>query len=92
MALAVALPLVALTAPAQATSSETCVGGGYELVNKATGRVVASARTGEVDTTVSAAGLGATFNVRGRYNEYDVRASDFALFDYAFTGAANEPT
>ena len=87
-----ALPLVALTAPAQAASSEACVGGGYDLVNKATGRIVATARTGEVDPTVSAAALGVTFTVRGRYNQYDVRAFDFALFDYAFTGAANEPT
>jgi hypothetical protein len=60
------------------------------LVNKATGRVVASGRTGEVETTVPAASLGARFTVRGTYNQFDVRASDFALFDYVFTGAANE--
>jgi hypothetical protein len=84
------LPAVVLAAPAQAASSSGCVGGGYELVNTATQAVVASARTGEVDRTVPAASLGSRFTVRGKYNQFDVRASDFAIFDYAFTGAANE--
>ena len=90
VALAVAVPLLAVVAPARAASSDACAGGGYDLVNKATGQVVASGRTGEVDTTVAAAQLGSVFTVRGRYNQFDVRASDFALFDYVFTGAANE--
>jgi hypothetical protein len=77
--------------PAQAASSDACTGGGYELVNAATGRVVASARLGdEVETTVPASALGARFHVRGLYNGFTVQASDFALFDYAFTGAPNE--
>jgi hypothetical protein len=84
------VPAVALAGPAEAASSKGCVGGGYELVNAATKAVVASARTGEVDRTVPAAGLGSTFTVRGRYNQFDVRASDFALFNYVFTGAPNE--
>src|SRR3712207_2565575 len=88
-AVALAVPLIALAAPSQAASSDACTGGGYELVNRTTGRVVASARTGEVDTTVPAASLGARFTVRGKYNQFDVRASDFALFDYVFTGAPN---
>jgi hypothetical protein len=89
VAVALAVPLAAVAAPSQAASSDACTGGGYELVNKATGRVVASGRTGEVNTTVPAAALGARFTVRGKYNQFDVRASDFALFDYFFTGAAN---
>jgi hypothetical protein len=90
LALVTLFPVVVLAAPASAASSKGCVGGGYELVNKATGTVVASARTGEVDTTVPAGSLGARFTVRGTYNQFDVRASDFAVFDYLFTGAPNE--
>jgi hypothetical protein len=90
IAAAVVLTFVTVAPPAQAASSKGCVDGGYELVNRATGAVVASARTGEVDRTVTAASLGSDFLVRGRYNEFRVRAADFALFDYAFTGAANE--
>lgn len=86
------VPLLVSTAaaPAQAASSKGCTGGGYELVNLTTGAVVASARTGEVDRTIPSAALGSRFQVRGRYNTFTVRASDFALFDYAFTGAPNE--
>jgi hypothetical protein len=46
--------------------------------------------SGAVDGTVPAAALGERFGVRGVYNQFDVRASDFAVLDYAFTGAANE--
>jgi len=77
----------ALSGPAVAASSDACLGGGYRLVNLSTGAVVAS---GEQQTTVSAAALGDRFGVRGLYNQYDVRASDFAVLDYAFTGAPNE--
>jgi hypothetical protein len=31
-----------------------------------------------------------TFRVQGTYTQFDVRPSDFAIFNYAFTGAANE--
>ncbi len=75
---------------ANAASSKACTGGGYQLVNAATGAVVASGREDEVETTVAAAALGSTFLVQGRYNGFVVRASDFALSDYAFTGAPNE--
>lgn len=63
------------------------MGGGYRLVNLSTGAVVAS---GEQEATVSAAALGDRFGVRGLYNQFDVRAADFAVLDYAFTGAPNE--
>ncbi len=76
-----------LTGPVAAAQSDGCEGGGFRLVNLSTGAVVAS---GAVDGTVSAAALGARFGVRGLYNQFDVRASDFAVFDYAFTGAPNE--
>jgi hypothetical protein len=76
-------------APAEAASSKGCVGGGFSLVN-ATGATVVAAGTEEVDTTISAARLGATFQVRGRYAQFEVRSSDFAVLNQAFTGAANE--
>jgi hypothetical protein len=88
IALALAVPLIAVASPAQAASSKACENGGYQLIS-AGGRVVASAGEDRVRTTLSATSLGAEFLVRGRYNEFRVRAVDFALFDYAFTGAPN---
>lgn len=76
-----------LAVPATAASSDACAGGGFRLVNLTTGATVASSPT---EGTVSAAALGERFGVRGVYNQFDVRASDFAVLDYAFTGAANE--
>ena len=76
-----------LAGPAAAAKSDGCEGGGYRLVNLSTGAVVASGLT---TTTVSGAALGERFGVRGLYNQFDVRASDFAVLDYAFTGAPNE--
>jgi hypothetical protein len=78
--------------PGHAASSDSCEGGSFRLVNLATGATVATSATGEVDRTVAASSFGAAgarFGVRGRYVSYDVRLSDFAVLDYAFTGAAN---
>ena len=75
--------------PAQAASSNGCLDGGFQIVNLSTGAVVASARTGDVDRTIPAASFGTRFAIRGRYIEFDVRSSDFAVLNYAFTGAAN---
>lgn len=82
--------LVATTGPAAAASSDGCTDGGFRLVNLTTGRVVAQAGDDRVRTTLSAASLGDRFGVRGRYVQFDVRSSDFAVLDQAFTGAANE--
>src|SRR3954467_3862534 len=80
-----------LTSPfagsAQAAKSDGCLGGGFSLVNKTTNAVVAS---GTVDTSIPAADFGTDrFAVKGLYNEFDVGLADFAVFDYAFTGAPN---
>lgn len=73
--------------PVQAAKSDGCEGGGYKLVNKSTNAVVA---VGEVVATIPAASFGTgRFAVKGRYNEFDVGLADFAVFDYAFTGAPN---
>ena len=81
--------IVGLAGPAQAKKSGACDGAGFSVVNTSTGAVLA--RGEDVETTIAAAALGdGTFGVRGRYVSYDVRLSDFAVLDYAFTGAPNE--
>jgi hypothetical protein len=76
------------TATVEAAKSSGCTGGGFKLVNLSTNAVVAS---GNVTKTIVASSLGASdrFAVRGRYNEFNIRFADFAVLDYAFTGAAN---
>ncbi len=78
----------AFASPVQAAKSDGCEGGNYKLVNLTTNAVVAS---GAVDQTIPAAsfGPGTTFGVRGVYNTFDISLPDFAVLDYAFTGAPN---
>ena len=72
---------VADVQPAGAASSDACEGGGYEVLGQ-------SAGDGEFDGTVPApADL---IHVQGVYNEFDIRPADFAVLNYAFTGADNE--
>ena len=89
-AVALTAPLIAVgvtSSPSDAAKSDGCAGGGYRLVNLSNSAVVAA---GEVDRTIPAANFGPTkFGVRGRYIDFDVRLRDFAVLDYAFTGAAN---
>jgi hypothetical protein len=90
IAFALLVPTIALASPAQAASSKSCEGGGYQLVNAVTGAIVASGRTRDrVRTTIPAASLGDRFIVRGVHQEFTVRASDFAVFNHLFTGRAN---
>ncbi|WP_353953354.1 hypothetical protein V6K52_08025 [Knoellia sp. S7-12] len=86
----VAAALFTAAGPAQAASSKGCENGGFRLVNLATGATVASAGEDQIVTTIPATRLGATFAVRGRYAQFNVRASDFAVLSQAFTGAPNE--
>ena len=95
VALALLAALVMLTmpaSPARAASSKACTDGGFRLINLTTGAVVASAGDDRLRGTIPATafGPGDRFGVRGRYVEFDVGVTDFAIFDYAFTGAANE--
>jgi hypothetical protein len=83
-------PLVVLqAAPAQAATSDACANGGFRLVNLATGTTVASGDVRRVLASSTLGGRTAKFGVRGRYVSFDIRLSDWAVFDYAFTGAAN---
>lgn len=82
-------PVMTLAAvPAEAASSAGCVGGGYSLVGP--DGIVASAATERFRGTIPAADLGESFLVQGRYNQFRVRSWDFAVLDYAFTGAASD--
>ena len=93
LTLAVLAPVVVSTTAAVGTAhakgADECDGGGYTLVNLSTGAVIASAASGEVDASIPAASFGDRSGVRGRYNEFDVTMSDFAVLDYTFTGAPN---
>ena len=77
--------LVAAGSPAPAAKSDGCAGGGYRLISS-TGTTIAS---GTVDRSIAASAFGPKFTVSGRYNTFEVRMRDFALFNYAFTGAPN---
>ncbi len=88
---ALALSMAAgLTAPAEAASSKGCVNGGFALVNLTTGVTVARAGNDRIRTSIPAAQFGDRFAVRGRYAQFEVTSRDFAVFNQAFTGAANE--
>lgn len=89
IAATVLAPLVAVDSvgPSQAANSDACRGGGYSLVNLSTGAVLAR---GAVDRTIPAARFrGGRIGVRGRYNTFNIRPRDFAVLNYAFTGAPN---
>src|SRR5690349_21193024 len=86
----VATTLVVTTGPAHAASSKGCVNGGYRVVNLTTGATVATVGEDRIRATIPAGQFGDTFAVRGRYTQFDVRSSDFAVLNQAFTGAANE--
>ena len=77
--------LVAAGSPSPAAKSDGCAGGGYRLISS-TGTTIAS---GTVDRSIAASAFGPKFTVAGRYNTFEVRMRDFALFNYAFTGAPN---
>ena len=65
------------TAPAQAASSAGCEGGGYRVLGQA----------GAFDGPVAAPT--GPFLVQGKYNEFRIDPLDFAIYDYAFSGAPN---
>ncbi|MBL7259311.1 hypothetical protein [Paractinoplanes lichenicola] len=76
----VPLAVVAAQPAAQAASSKFCIGGSYTVLGK----------TGTKDrfrgTVAAPAGR---FTVQGKYTRFTVDPATFALYDYAFTGAAN---
>ena len=77
------------TSTSGAASSDACEGGGFRLVNLTTGAVIAQAGEDDVRATIPAAQFGTRFGVRGRYAQFDVTINNFAVYNQAFTGAAN---
>jgi hypothetical protein len=77
---ALAVPLLglsALSAPAEAAKSDGCAGGGFTVLGHGPG----------FEGTVPAPA--GRFRVQGRYAQFDVEPSNFAVYDQSFTGAAN---
>lgn len=68
----------AVSTPAQGASSDACEGGGYTVLGK----------SGEFDGVVAAPT--GRFRVQGRYTQFDVDPTTFAVYNQSFTGAANE--
>ena len=81
--------LVGFASSAQAASSKGCDNGAFSLVNLTTGVTVARGPA-KTEAVIPASQFGNRFAVRGRYTQFDVNSSDFAVFNQAFTGAANE--
>src|SRR3954471_3002239 len=73
----VTLPVVLISTPATAASSKGCEGGGFTVLGKGPGfSGTVAAPTGR-------------FRVQGKYAQFNVRPTDFAVFGQAFTGAPN---
>jgi hypothetical protein len=68
----------AVSNPAQAASSKGCVGGGYTVLG----------HSGDFEGTVAAPA--GRFLVQGRYTQFEVNPSNFAVYNQSFTGAPNE--
>src|SRR4051812_1839914 len=85
-ALAAAALVAASARPAAAAVSAACNGGNF-AVTLPGGRVLA----GSNGWKIAAASLPAhsRLHVQGRYVQFDLDVSDFAVYDYALTGAAN---
>jgi hypothetical protein len=75
---ALAAGFLSVAGPAQAASSKGCAGGGFTVLGQ----------SGEFDGTVAAPG--GRFTVQGKYVRFEVDPVNFAIHNYAFTGAANE--
>jgi hypothetical protein len=81
VALLAAAPLIWLTGTpaAQAATATACNGGGFTVLG-------GSSASGFDGAVAAPAGR---FSVQGKYTRFEVDPADFAMYDYAFTGAAN---
>lgn len=76
----------ALTAPiASAADSEGCEGGGFTISGLLNGVAIPSGSS----VTIPANNVGPSFQILGKYIEFTVVSSSFAVENYLFTGAAN---
>jgi hypothetical protein len=79
---------VAALAPASAPAATSvgCEGGGF-TVTLPGGRTLAPGQ--EAKVAASALPAGSRLHVQGRYVQFDVGVTDFSIYDWALTGAAN---
>jgi hypothetical protein len=79
--------VLALVAPLSvAASSKFCDGGGFSII-RGNGQPVIS---GDRETTLPAASVGATFTIRGKYVQFEVVSATFGIRNYKFL-ASNAP-
>ena len=80
------MAMAAVAAPmAHAAKSDGCTGGGFVISGLLNGQTIPSGSS----VTIPANNLGASFQVLGKYLEYTVVTSNFAVENYTFTGAAS---
>jgi len=78
--------IAAVSAPmAHAAKSDGCTGGGFVISGLLNGQTIASGTS----VTIPASNIGPSFQVLGKYIEYTVVSSTFAVENYTFTGAAS---
>jgi hypothetical protein len=76
---ALLISLSAFAGQAHAASSQSCDGGGFKVLNYAS----------KTNTVVPANLVGSTFQVRGKYIQFDVDAATFGVRNWTLTGAQN---
>lgn len=78
--------MLALTAPAaHAAKSDGCTGGGFVISGLLNGQTIPSGSS----VTIPASNVGPSFQILGKYIEFNVVSSTFAVENYTFTGAAS---
>ena len=75
----VAIPMLLASPAARAASSKGCEGGGFRVLSL----------SGDRDTTVPAASVGASFLVQGKYVQFEVDAASFGVRNDLLTRAPN---
>jgi hypothetical protein len=82
LAVSAACAAALLAAPAQAATSSGCEGGAFRV----TAPGAALAQSG----TIAAGALTGTVQIRGRYQRFDVDPNTLSVYDFTFTGEAND--
>ena len=78
-----AFAIILLPYQAHAKGNDACAGGGFSITKAGV------ALSGTITTTIPASDLSGPFHVQGTYVEFDVDPTNFAVLNYALTGAAN---
>lgn len=78
-----AVAILLLSHNAYAAKEDGCTGGAFTVTG------AGAPQSGVINTTLAAADLTATFHVQGRFVEFDVDPTNFAVLNYTLTGVAN---